>query len=84
MHCFVLGPQGVAPFGQDIALLTQLHSQQAADGESSAAEEEAFPEVRPYLFCSRVEVIPMPITVCAHHSLDCSHQLKHLRDKSRH
>jgi hypothetical protein len=36
--------QGVAPFGQDMALLTQLHSEQSADAASAAADE-AFPEV---------------------------------------
>ena len=36
--------QGVAPFGQDMALLTQIHSRDPADAASATADE-AFPEV---------------------------------------
>ena len=36
--------QGVAPFGQDMALLTQIHSNDPA-GAAAATADEAFPEV---------------------------------------
>lgn len=36
--------QGVAPFGQDMALLTQIHGDDPADAAAATADE-AFPEV---------------------------------------